>query len=420
MPWYIALVLSIIVIIVSLARKINIGLSMILGATVLGLTSGTAVKELFYVAYQALKNSTTIILVLSIVLLGALGHVLKQTGSMEQMIKSINTLIADLRVVTAAIPFLIGMLTVPGGAILSAPMCGELGHKLNLPPARRVVVNIWFRHVSYFMLPLFPGVIMASELSGASVTTFFVHNFHLTVIGTLAGFFFLFRGYSKGPGKEPLVEETNAEETPLRELLNFCQSILPIVTIMFLVVFFNLYFPLALLLGVLTALFNYLPQEGKGQILLHRLKTMVLPGINLRIVLVIVGIMFYKEMLNYTRAVFHLTEFLLYLGIPLIFLILTVPFLIGMLAGDSSASVGIVFPLFLPLLPQDTNAYPAYLAFLYVCSTAGHIISPAHPCFALTKEYFAADIKESIKLMLPLLLLVTLTAFVTTLFFGFY
>lgn len=189
---------------------------------------------------------------------------------------------------------------------------------------------------------------------------------------------------------------------------------------MFLVIFFNLYFPLALLLGLLTAFLNYLPREGRGQVLLHRLKTMLLPGINIRIVLVIVGIMFYKEMLAYTRAVFHLTEFLLYLGIPLIFLILTLPFLIGMLTGDNSASVGIVFPLFLPLLPQGTGAYPAYLAFLYACSTAGHIISPAHPCFALTKEYFAVDIKEIIKLMLPLLLLVTLLAFFTTLFFGYF
>lgn len=191
-PWYLALVLSIVVIIVSLARKINIGLSMILGAAVLGLASGTAVKELFHVAYLALKNSTTITLVLSIVLLGVLGHVLKQTGSMEQMIKSINALIADLRIATAALPLLIGMLTVPGGAILSAPMCGELGHRLNMPPARCAVANIWFRHVSYFMLPLFPSLILAAELSGAGVTTFIIYNFHLTVIGALAGFSFFF------------------------------------------------------------------------------------------------------------------------------------------------------------------------------------------------------------------------------------
>ncbi len=409
MPWYIALTGSIIVILIGIYRRLNIGLTMLLGSVALGLLAGLPPLDFLLVLVNGLWNSITVMLIISILLLGVLGYILKATGALKEIIINLQTLVADVRIIAVAMPALIGMLTVPGGAILSAPLCAEAGNTLYLPPDRQAVVNIWFRHVLYFMLPLFPSLIIASQLSGVPMSRYVLHNLPLTIIGIVFGFYYLFRGYKS---------ESNGFSFSGRKIWLLLKSILPLVLIMILVVAVELYFPLALLSGILVALFNYLPDENKMGELLRRIKTMILPGIKIRVALVIAGIMIYKEMLTHSEVISDLTLVVLDLGIPVIVLIAVIPFLVGMLTGDNSASVAVIFPMFMPLLPQEPLAYGAYVAFLYASSTAGHIISPAHPCFSLTKEFFVVEIKSVIAPMLPMLAVVMAAGLIFTMFFG--
>ncbi len=413
MPWYIALSGSIILILVCIYKKINIGLTMIAGAAVLGLLTGLPSSDYLEVVFQGLWNSITIMLVISIILLGVLGHILKETGALEEIIVNLNTLVSDIRVISVAMPMLIGMLTVPGGAILSAPLCAEAGKKLNVSPVRQAVINNWFRHVLYFMFPLFPSLIITSELTGISLGSYFLHNLPLTVIGTLFGFFYLFRGQGdKKPGRNSTFSWHKAA------LL--VKSILPLLLILFLVVILDIYFPLALAAGIILALANYLPGKNRINVLTKRFKTMILPGIKIRVALVIAGIMLYKEMLTHTEVISDMTNLVLELGLPVILLVALISFLVGMLTGDNAASMVILIPLFIPLMPTGGLAATAYFAYLYAGSTAGHIISPAHPCFSLTKEYYGVEIKDFIFLTLPMLIVVMITGFTITLLFGYY
>ncbi len=411
MAWYFALSGSIIVILAGIYKKLNIGLTMILGALSLGLLAGLPPAEFQQVLIDGLWNSITIMLVISIILLGVLGYILKATGALEEIILNLQALVSDVRVIAVAMPALIGMLTVPGGAILSAPLCGEAGDKMELPVGRQAVVNIWFRHVLYFMLPLFPSLILAAQLSGVPIGRFVMHNLPLTIIGILFGFYYLFRGYKP---------EKSGFSFSWGKAWLLIKSILPLLVILFLVVVIDMYFPLALLAGIFIALINYLPRENLFSELLNRLKTMIIPGIKIPVAIVIAGIMIYKEMLTHSEVIADLTTLVLDMGIPVIFLIAVIPFLVGMLTGDNSASVAVIFPMFMPLLPQEPLTYSAYLAFLYASSTAGHIISPAHPCFSLTKEYFKAEIKNLIAPTLPMLAVVMAAGFLFTLMFGFH
>lgn len=411
MPWYIALSGSVVVILIGIYKKYNIGLTMILGSVALGLLIGLSPLDFLQVIGSGLWNSVTIMLVISILLLGILGYVLKATGALEQIILNLQSIVSDIRIITVAMPALIGMLTVPGGAILSAPLCAEAGSKLKLPPDRQAVINIWFRHVLYFMLPLFPSLILASQLSGIAIGRFVLHNLPLTVIGITVGFFYLFRGYRSENGGFSF----SANKVPL-----LLKSILPLLLILVLVVATDLYFPYALLSGIVLALLNYLPKELRFAEFVHRIRTMILPGIKIPVALVIAGIMIYKEMLTRTEVIADLTNLFLGLGIPVIVLIAIIPFLVGMLTGDNSASVAVLFPMFMPLLPEGGAVYTAYLAYLYASSTAGHIISPAHPCFSLTKEFFVVEIKNIIAPTLPLLAVVMAAGFLITLLFGFH
>ncbi len=413
MPWYIALSGSITIILVCIYKKVNIGLTMIAGAIALGLLTVLPAEDYLLVLYNGLWNSITIMLVISIILLGVLGHILKETGALEEIIVNLNTLISDIRIIAVAMPMLVGMLTVPGGAILSAPLCAEAGTRLEATPVRQAVINNWFRHVLYFMFPLFPSLIIASQLSGISLSRFFLHNLPLTIVGVVFGFIFLFKGYR--PEKD--FKKNSFSWNKVGRLL---QSILPLIVILILVVFFEFYFPLALLIGIIIALLNYLPGGNLKNELVNRFRAMIIPGIKLPVALVIVGIMLYKEMLTHTGVISDMTNLVLDLGIPVIILIAVISFLVGMLTGDNSASVVILFPLFTPLIPAGGAVTTAYFAFLYAGSTAGHIISPAHPCFSLTKEYYRVEIKEFVILTLPMLIVVMITGFIITLLFGYH
>ncbi len=413
MPWYIALSFSIITILICIYLKINIGLTMFTGAVALGLLAGLSPAGFFGVIIEGLWDSITIMLIISILLLGILGHILKTTGAMAEIILNLTAIISNIRIIAAAMPMLIGMLAVPGGAMLSAPLCAEVGTRLDVSPVRQAVINNWFRHVLYFIFPLFPSLIIASELSGVSLGRFFIHNLPLTIIGTIFGFLFLLRGYKQ-------LEEFEDVVFSWTKAVQLLESISPLVLILILVVVFNIYFPLVLLAGITLALLNYLPQEGRGREIVRRLQTMVLPGIKFPVVLVIAGIMIYKEMLSRTGVISDMTNLVLELGIPVLVLIAVISFLVGMLTGDNSASVVILFPLFMPLIPAGGTVFTAYLAFLYAGSTAGHIISPAHPCFSLTKEYYAVEIKDFIILTLPMLAVVMTAGFLITALFGYY
>ena len=411
MPWYFAFIISVSVIIIGLYKKLNIGLAMIIGAITLGLLSQLSLFSLYQVTAASLLNSVTVMLVLSILQLGILGHILKKTGALEAIIDSLNSMVSDLRAISVAMPMLIGMLTVPGGAILSAPICAQTGENLGLPPEKQAAINIWFRHVLYFMLPLFPSLILASQLSGISLGRFVAHNILITIIGTVLGFKVLFRGYRN---VKPSYE-TNLSR--LRELLI---SISPLLLIFVMVVFLGIYFPLALLSGIILALTYALPVKFWPKELLSRIKTLLLPGINLALALVIIGIMFFKEMLTSTNVIVEITSLLLMTNIPIIILIIVISFLVGLLVGDNSASIAILFPLFIPLAPEGYYTFSAYMSFVYVCSVTGHMISPAHPCFSLSKEYYRIDMIKIAALIAPLLVVAVTSAFLLTICFGFY
>ncbi len=401
MSWYFSLAASILFIIIGVYKKLNIGFVMLIGAIALGLFSGLPISGLIKVVINGLFNDITIMLIFSIILLGVLGNILKETNALEEAVTNLQNLVADIRIVSVAIPALIGMLTVPGGAILSAPLCAEAGSKLKLPPHRQAAVNIWFRHVLYFMLPIFPSLILASQLSGVPISRIFLINLPLTAAGMICGFFILFYGF-----------KTSKQGFTFSWLWlwKLARSILPLIFIILLVVVFELYFPLAIAAGVILAILNYLPAENITAVVVHRIKTLIVPGIKLPVALVIAGIMVYKEMLEESAVLVDMTSLVLELGIPVLILVIFIPFLVGMLTGDNSASVAIIFPVFIPLIPKDCSlAYSAYAAYLYTSSTAGHIISPAHPCFALTKVYFNEEIRGIILPLLPLLLIVMLT-----------
>ena len=405
MPWSIGFAICLLVIVIGVNRKLHLGLIMLASGLFLLVALGLPAVQLVEVARLTLANRATQVLLLSIIMIEILGNLLKQTGSLQRMITYLGRLVGDMRLLTVLLPALVGVLTVPGGAIFAAPMVEQVGEKSGLSPVKQASVNLWFRHALYFSFPLFPSIILAAELSGVNVSVIAGYNLFLTASALVIAFFIIFRGVS---GKVPSNGgESESGVTGRREILSnlahFGASIAPLAAVLILAIGFKIFFPLALAAGIGVALFANLPlKKGFPPELKRRFITMVLPGIKLKLALIVLGIMFFKQSLEYSGVTGLLGEAMLDTGLPMLLLMFVFPALIGMIMGDNNAGVAIVFPLFIPLLNAAGPAYQAQVAFLFFSSAWGHIFTPTHPCFSLTVEYFKVTYSRVIRqLLLP-------------------
>ncbi|HHX87720.1 MAG TPA: DUF401 family protein [Firmicutes bacterium] len=407
MSWTLPLALALLVMVLGVYFKYNLSLIMLVSSLVIALLCRLTVIQILDVAYLTVTSRVTLILFFSIILLELLGHLLKETGAMQKIIDSLSQLLGDWRLLTAALSAVIGLLAVPGGAIMSAPMIEEVGRKTGFSAGGQAAANFWFRHVLYFALPLFPSMILAAELAGVKVSVFTLYNLPISVLGAVVSFFTIFK---QADGISPRLESRASREDLRDYLKQFLFSSAPILVILFLVTIFQVLFPWAILTGIIVAFFSYLPrQDNLWAALKERFLNKVLPGVKFKTALMILGIMFFKHTLEYTSVVSSMAEYLVGTGAPVIILMFLIPFLMGLITGDNSASIAIIIPLFAPFLDCNAPGYLAQLAFLYFSSSLGHIFTPVHPCLVLTKEYFQVTFGQILKpLLLPALLVVAI------------
>jgi hypothetical protein len=82
--------------------------------------------------------------------------------------------------------------------------------------------------------------------------------------------------------------------------------------------------------------------------------------------------------------------------IPVLWVIVIMPFLSGLITGISIGFVGASFPLIIPLLPFPTEpGYLVYGCLAYTFGYMGMMLSPVHLCFLVSKDYFKANLSKS-------------------------
>ncbi len=389
-------------------KKIPIGFSMLLASLLVAVFSRMGFENGFQTLVTALMDSMTIKLVLVVFLIGIIGKMLKETGSLEIMLNKLAILVKDVRVQIVMLPSLIGLLTVPGGAVLSAPMVEEAGKGHDLSKVKMAAANLLYRHLWYFIFPLYPALIMATELAGIDVIYFILFNLPVVIIVFFVSFFILFKDM-ENIYTDPEIINNSSQNSYQSELFQFIKSIFPILVAVILALAGGLYLPLALFIGLLLAFVNYLGGETSGSNLFAKIRTRLKyarQGIDLNMVLAIIGIMVFKDFVEGSGALDVIAVQLMELGIPLGVLVPVSSFITGFLTANHIASIGIVFPLLSPLFPEA--AFAPLMGLLYAGGVTGYIISPLHLCLILTREYFKVPFKEMYTNTAPLVLLILL------------
>lgn len=360
--------------------KLHVGISIFAGSLLLGILFGLTPLELIKSFYYSSTAWSTVRLILIIVFIMGMANMFSQIGYLKDMEKAIKELFPKAKYSLAMLPALIGLMPMPAGALVSAPMIEEVANKLNLKPEEKTVVNYWFRHVWEFSWPMYQAIIIASAILGIAVREFSIKMFPLTILMITIGYLLLLR-----PIKDETSKIGNRKEGA-KLLLRATYPILVIVIISIILGYDMVY---GAFVGFLSALLPHFKKLDRKQILEH--------GAQPKIIFLLLALMYFKYILQITGAVNALPKAIIQLNLPVTFVIILTPFIVGLMTGISFAYVGMTFPLLLPFFTSFDK-----IALAYLSGFIGILFSPVHLCLVFSAEYYKAEMgKVYRKLLVP-------------------
>lgn len=377
-------------VVLMLQRKINLGATMMVASLSLGLLFGMGLVSIIKQAGLTLADGGTLTLILALILILVLESVMRRSGMLGAMTDSIFLLQWNPKVLTAAIPAIIGFLPSAGGARFSAPLVEQAMTGSPYLAEEKVFINYWFRHIWEYSLPLYPGIILAAQLSGLPLGRIILWQWPFTVVWALLGYWLVFRNkkmedFSSAPDRQC------GDKRPIVLLVS---SIWPILVTVGLVIAHVPIVPA--LLAVLVVL---IAQKKYPLIQVwEALREPMTAGI----VFLIWGTMAFKDVLQVSGAVSQVSGIFISSGVPPYAVAIVLPLIVGILTGLVQACIGVSFPLVMGVVEPSA----AYVMLAYVSGVVGVMLSPVHLCFILTNDYFQADFFRSYKSLIAPSLLV--------------
>ncbi len=374
-------------IVLLLRFKWNLGLVMLLGAAFLGALYLTGPVRQARVFLAACADPVTINLVTGLVLIMTLENIIRKRGVLKRMMEAVVNVARDRRIAMAVLPGVIGLLPSAGGAAFSAPLVQEAAADADMTPEHKAFVNYWFRHIWEYCSPLYPGVVLAAAITGLPLNHLLLSQLPLPIAVVCVGAFLGFRGLSG---------TTVTGKRDGNEIRALFLTLLPILASLVLVIVFKLPLAIAMASIVLAMLLFY--RYSRGEI-----RTMLRESISLNVILMVVGIMVFKGMLEASGAIEALPVFFRESGLPAGAILFTLPFLVGLLTGLTVGFVGATFPIITAMMGGHPDA--ATITFAFASGFAGVMLSPTHLCLLLTVQYFKADLAGTYRLLyVPVLL----------------
>jgi integral membrane protein (TIGR00529 family) len=384
---------------------------LLVGSTLIGLWMGMDIGHIADVMWTEFTTPTSLWLSTIIVLILFLSHLLTRSKQMDRISGSIEAVSPSRRFTVAAMPALIGLLPMPGGALFSAPMVETALPKISVKPEIKVVINYWFRHIWEYWWPLYPGVILGISVFGLEPWKMIAYQSPLTIAAVLAGVVFLLNTIPDVNGNHATVHRSDVVRLILETMpiwitivgLFFIRGLLAATGILFDFSFAGskyVSFVLALILAILVVVKRSPASISAAREALSDPKTYYL-AVTIAAVMGFKGVLIEShiiEQVKFDLAAYH---------VPPIVIIVCLPFLAGVITGIAIGFVGASFPLVVTLVPEGASPY-AYAMLAYGFGYLGMMLSPLHICFVVTKEYFSANMTASYSYLWKPVLLVAI------------
>lgn len=354
-----------------LRKKINVGYALLSGSLCFFIFYKVDFIKAIESLVKALWSPVSINLFFSLTLIKSFEYTLRQTGFMKKMTDTSEVVFKNKKLSIISMPLIIGMLPSLGGAYLSAPMVDSATKNLEISKEEKAFINYWYRHPWELVLPLYPGIVLASAVSGIPLRQLILLNALVALTLFLVGFFLSMRN----------IEINNNTSLTVSEKIRMSLNFAPILAVLLAVIFFKLELALVLFLSVI--ILSFYKRKSVKELISY-----IKYGFTLDVFVLVLGVIVFKEMIQFSGAVEGVTKAFSQFNIPYFLVFLLIPFITGLITGVSVGFVGSSFPLLLNL--KHTYSYD--IAFAFVSGYLGVLLSPLHLCLILTRQYFKADI----------------------------
>ncbi|RLF34042.1 MAG: hypothetical protein DRN08_04990 [Thermoplasmata archaeon] len=390
------------VIIVLIHKRLNFGISLIIGSIVVGIFSLQKVEpieipmamiEASFYSFDTNKiNTQTIELALLMLGIYVLAKTMQETGAIKKLVKSLRTIFSQGGTL-ALIPAVYGLMPVPGGALLSAPMIDEEGNKYHLTKDQKNFLNIWFRHIWFPIYPVSLAMILicSTEFSNINIYSLVLVNIPAFITSIIIGMVML---------KKIVDHSTEKTATSEKDYTGIVYLLPPTVPLLFYAILQQLGISQiqSFLIGVFFSiiLLYYLTKTQRTTYI-----SIIKKSLSWRLPLAIFGIMIFRKMFELSDASTVITNVIGMLPLPAVFMIVMIPLLLGTLTGYNLGAIALSYPLVEPFFHFVEINIVGLTSIIFISSLVGYLVSPIHLCNVLSSEYFKTDVTRMYKMFIP-------------------
>ena len=352
----------------------------------LGMGVSTIVLALFTHTFGSFGNAiwatisdpSVLLLAMVVGVIPLIGGVMEASGQMDRLVANLRI---GIRPFLALATGLLGMLPMPGGALLSAPLVERgAGHA---PADIKATANIWFRHALLLIYPLDPALIASAKMANLEVYGVIPYLMPAFLLMLLLGYLFLLRRVQGKLSQSGSFSLTGLL-VPLMIIL-----VAPLLDII-------LKRTIALPYGEIGTAIGVLASLSLGMML-----GKVRPASFVRVVrkarpwkyMLIIFAMF--AFLNvFTTS--GIPESIGAMALPPVVLCVVIGVLLGLITGRIQSPMSILIPIYATM--YGVMSAPAF-AVTYFAVFLGYILTPIHPCISVSLEYFRTSLGAFLKRM---------------------
>jgi uncharacterized protein len=356
-----------------LVGRKNLWLGFIVGALLLGVFN-LPLREIFENILGTLSDPMILLLATAVGIIAMIGGILEASGLMTQLFRHLRM---KRKLFLILGPALFGMLPMPGGALLSAPLVERAGEDIS--PSEYANINVWFRHTLILIYPLGALLVVTkiAELHLYKAMLYLLPEFVLLI---LLGYIFLLRNVKGDLGKKGSFSFKKIF-LPVGII-----AVAPTIHVIFISIFPNVMDELFLLLAVSTSVFLAI---WLGKLKLSKIMPVVKKMKPWKYCLIILGMFIFLNIFKET----DISNMIADVVFCKTFLIVGIGFILGFVTGRTQMPFGILLPIYYTRFQVDSVSYLTF-SIMFFSIFMGYVISPIHPCISVSLEYFDVNLKN--------------------------
>ena len=372
---WIGFVLSIVALLY-ISRR-SLWLAMTAAAVVLALFT-LPTSEMVAALTRTFADPSVLLITFVVGIIPLIGGALEESGEMDRLVANMRM---GKRPFFAVSPALLGMLPMPGGALLSAPLI-ERGGK-DVPADVKTAANVWFRHAFLLVYPLGSSLIASAKIASIGLYQAILYLFPAFLLTVFIGYFILLRHVE---GRMDYEGEFSLSGllVPLGIILSA-----PVIDIAMKSTLHLQYPEIGTAVGVSVSLLLAMVIGGIGGKQLPAIVAKMRPW---KYAFIILAMFLFLNVFTLSGS----PEILASLDLSPVLLCIVIGFVLGMITGRIQAPIAIVIPIF--VTAHGAISLPAF-AVTYFAIYLGYVISPVHPCVSVSIEYFSVSMSAFLRRM---------------------